>query len=100
MCHGLSPVFLPDFSGLFKNGKIHATMRMMVDIREHHDRAGRSPFGEWFDKLNSEASRKVTTALYRVGLGNFSHTKGVGGWRLRMQDQFRPWIPRVFRQRR
>jgi len=51
---------------------------MMVDIREYHDRAGRSPFGEWFAKLNSEASRKVATALYRVGLGNFSNTKGVG----------------------
>jgi putative addiction module killer protein len=51
---------------------------MMVAVREYHDRAGRSPFREWFDKLNSEASRKVTTALYRVGLGNFSNTKGVG----------------------
>jgi putative addiction module killer protein len=53
-------------------------MVMMIDIREYHDRAGRSPFREWFDKLNSEASRKVTTALYRVGLGNLSHAKSVG----------------------
>ena len=51
---------------------------MMIDIREYHDRAGRSPFREWFDKLNSEASRKVTTALYRVGLGNFSKARSVG----------------------
>ena len=43
---------------------------VMVEIREYHDPAGRSPFREWFDGLNSEASRKVTTALYRVGLGN------------------------------
>jgi len=28
--------------------------------------------------LNAEAARKVTTALYRVGLGNFSNVKGVG----------------------
>jgi putative addiction module killer protein len=63
---------------LFTNGKIYATMTMMTDIREYHDRAGRSPFREWFDKLNSEASRKVTTALYRVGLGNFSNAKSVG----------------------
>ena len=50
----------------------------MIDMREYHDRAGCSPFREWFDKLNSEASRKVTTALYRVGLGNLSNAKSVG----------------------
>jgi putative addiction module killer protein len=51
----------------------------MVDIREYLDRDGRNPFGEWRGKLNPEARRKVTTALYRVGLGNFSHVRGVGG---------------------
>jgi len=44
---------------------------MMVDIRGYLDRGGRSPFGEWRGKLNPEARRKVTTALYRVGLGTF-----------------------------
>jgi putative component of toxin-antitoxin plasmid stabilization module len=51
---------------------------MMVDIREYHDRGGHSPFREWYDRLNAEAARKVTTALYRVGLGNFSNAKSVG----------------------
>ena len=50
----------------------------MVDIREYNDRGGRSPFREWYDGLNSDAARKVTTALYRVGLGNFSNAKSVG----------------------
>lgn len=50
----------------------------MVDIREYHEHNGRSSFREWFDKLNSEASRKVTTTLYRMGLGNFSNTKSIG----------------------
>lgn len=50
----------------------------MVDIREYHDRGGHSPFREWYDRLNAEAARKVTTALYRVGLGNFSNAKSVG----------------------
>ena len=50
----------------------------MVDIREYHDRRGHSPFREWYDRLNAEAARKVTTALYRIGLGNFSNAKGVG----------------------
>ena len=63
---------------LFTDGKLYATITMMVDIREYQDLAGRSPFREWFDKLNSEAARKVTTSLYRMGLGNFSSTKGVG----------------------
>jgi len=35
-------------------------------------------FREWYDRLNAEAARKVTTALYRVGLGNFSNAKSVG----------------------
>jgi putative addiction module killer protein len=51
---------------------------MMVDIREYHDRGGHSPFREWYDRLNAEAARKVTTALYRVGQGNFSNAKSVG----------------------
>lgn len=50
----------------------------MIEVREYQDRSGRSPFREWFDGLNAEAARKVTTALYRVGLGNFSNVKGVG----------------------
>jgi putative addiction module killer protein len=50
----------------------------MVDIREYHDRGGHSPFREWYDRLNAEAARKVTTALYRIGLGNFYNAKSVG----------------------
>jgi putative addiction module killer protein len=50
----------------------------MIDIREYLDRDGHSPFREWRGKLNAEARRKVTTALYRVGLGNFSSSKSVG----------------------
>jgi putative addiction module killer protein len=51
----------------------------MVEIREYLVRDGRNLFGDWFDQLNSEAARKVTTAIYRLGLGNFSNVKGVGG---------------------
>jgi putative addiction module killer protein len=49
-----------------------------IGVREYHDRDGHSPFRDWFDQLNAEAARKVTTALYRVGLGNFSNAKSVG----------------------
>jgi putative addiction module killer protein len=50
----------------------------MIEIRECQDRDGHSTFREWFDRLNAEGARKVTTALYRLGLGNFSNVKGVG----------------------
>jgi putative addiction module killer protein len=51
----------------------------MIDIREYVRPDGRNLFGEWFDRLNSEAARRVTTALYRLGLGNISNLKAVGG---------------------
>ena len=50
----------------------------MLDIREYQDRAGRNPFRKWFDGLDAEAAQRVTTALYRLGLGNLSKVKGVG----------------------
>ena|SRR5271165_7076407 len=51
----------------------------MIEIREYLGRDGRNLFGDWFVQLNSDAARLVTTAHYRVGLGNFSDVKGVGG---------------------
>jgi putative addiction module killer protein len=50
----------------------------MVEVREYLDRSGRSPFAQWFNGLNGQAAAKVATALTRIGLGNFSNTKGVG----------------------
>jgi putative addiction module killer protein len=63
---------------------------MMVDIREYHDRGGHSPFRVWYDRLNAEAARKVTTGLYRVGLGNFSNTKSVGAGVFEFKINFGP----------
>ncbi len=51
---------------------------MALQILECLDHRGRSHFQEWFDRLNPEAAKKVLVALYRLGLGNFSNTKGVG----------------------
>ena len=62
----------------------------MIDIREYLDRNGRNLFGEWFSRLNSEAARKVTTALYRRGLGNFSNVKGVGSGVFEYRIDFGP----------
>lgn len=38
-----------------------------------------SPFRAWFDELESRAAAKVTTALVRLGMGNTSNVKSVGG---------------------
>ncbi len=62
----------------------------MVDIREYLDVDGHSPFREWRSKLHPEARRKVTTALYRVGLGNFSNVRGVGAGVFECKINFGP----------
>jgi putative addiction module killer protein len=65
-------------SELSHDGIIYVTIRPALDIREYQDQAGHNHFREWFKGLSSEAARKVTTALYRLGLGNLSNVKSVG----------------------
>jgi len=62
----------------------------MIDIREYLKPDGHGPFSDWFDRLNSEAARRVTTALYRLGLGNFSNVKGVGSGVFEFRIDFGP----------
>src|SRR5690348_8955041 len=52
----------------------------MAEIRVvvYLDVTGRSAFTRWFDALDPAAAARVSTALYRVGQGNFSNVKGVG----------------------
>jgi putative addiction module killer protein len=73
---------------------------MMIEVQEYRDRSGRSPFREWFDGLNAEAARKVTTSLYRVGLGNFSNVKVVGPGVYECRIDFGPGVPDLLQQRR
>ena len=40
---------------------------------------GASPFRNWFDRLDSHAAAKITTALTRMGIGNISNVESVGG---------------------
>jgi putative addiction module killer protein len=72
------------------SGKIYATIEAMIDVREYLDRGGHSPFREWHRRLNAQARVKVTTALYRVGLGNFSNIKGVGAGVFECRINFGP----------
>jgi putative addiction module killer protein len=50
-----------------------------VQIFEYLDAAGDSPYQGWFDSLDAQAAAKVTVALTRIGLGNLSNAKSVGG---------------------
>lgn len=62
----------------------------MIEIREYVGADGFSPFCDWFGRLTSDAARRVTTALYRVGLGNFSNVKGVGSGVFECRIDFGP----------
>ncbi len=77
-------------SGVCLNGKTYVTIIQMIDIREYVLPDGRSLFGDWFRKLNSEAARRVRTALYRIGLENFSNVKGVGSGVFECRIDFGP----------
>jgi len=50
----------------------------MLTVLEFLERDGASPFGLWFAALDAIAAAKITTAMRRLELGNFSNVKGVG----------------------
>jgi putative component of toxin-antitoxin plasmid stabilization module len=52
-----------------------ASTRKVVEYLEPN---GRSPFAQWFARLEPVAAAKVTTALYRIEQGNVSSVKPVG----------------------
>ena len=51
----------------------------MIIVREYTQESGRSPYADWFNRLNSQAAAKVSTALLRIEYGNLSNVKSVGG---------------------
>ena len=63
---------------------------MKVEIREYLDKAGRSPFGRWFNDLDATVAARVTTALARIEQGNFSNVKGVGAGVFEYRIDFGP----------
>ena len=50
-----------------------------MEIREYLTDRGKSPYADWFYRLNAPAAAKVVVALARMEQGNFSQVKGVGG---------------------
>jgi putative addiction module killer protein len=61
-----------------------------LSVLEYLDRAGPSPFAAWFQSLGAAAAAKVTTALRRLKLGDFSNVKGVGAGVLEYRIDFGP----------
>lgn len=47
-------------------------------IEEYLTKEGKSPFSDWFLKLNARAAAKVTTALARLEARNTSNVKSLG----------------------
>ena len=62
----------------------------MIEVREYTDQRGRSPFAGWFATLDRRAATKVTTAVERLGAGNRSNVKSVGGGVLEYRIHARP----------
>jgi putative addiction module killer protein len=62
----------------------------MIDVREYIAPDGHSPYGGWFDRLNSQAAAKVATGLTRLAGGNFSNVKGVGSGLFEYKIDFGP----------
>ena len=51
----------------------------MIELRYYLGNDGESPFEQWFSALEAAAAAKVSVALARIGQGNLSNVKGVGG---------------------
>ena len=62
----------------------------MLTVLEFLERDGASPFGNWFAALDATAAAKITTAVRRLELGNFSNVKGVGAGVFEYRIDFGP----------
>ena len=62
----------------------------MIESEEYIDANGRSPYARWFNRLNDHASARVSEALFRMGQGNFSNAKSVGGGVFEYRIDFGP----------
>ena len=62
----------------------------MLTVLEFVAGDGSSPFAKWFAELDPAAAAKVTTAVSRMELGNFSNVKGVGAGVLEYRIDFGP----------
>jgi putative addiction module killer protein len=62
----------------------------VVVVHEYLDTVGRSPFARWFERLNAVAAARVSTAIYRLGGGQFFECQRCPRRRVRDQNRLRP----------
>jgi putative addiction module killer protein len=70
---------------------------MLLRVEEYVREDGSSPFRQWFDRLDSQAAAKVTTAMTRLSLGNTSNVKwfeGVGEYVINWGPGYRVYLAR------
>ena len=63
---------------------------MKIIIEHYITEDGLDPFEKWFNKLNAVAAAKISTALYRMELGNFSNVKSLGDGVFEFKVDFGP----------
>ena len=51
----------------------------LYESREYVDSRGRSPFGRWFERLDTTPATKIVAVVTRMEAGNFGDYRGVGG---------------------
>jgi len=49
----------------------------MIELAIYVTEAGKAPFADWFDRLDTAAALKVRTALARIETGNLGDVKPV-----------------------
>jgi putative addiction module killer protein len=62
----------------------------MIELRGYIDENGNKRFAQWLEGLDATAAAKVTIALARMELGNFSKVKGVGSGVFEYKIDFGP----------
>jgi len=62
----------------------------LIEVREYLTEQGKSPVGEWFAGLDAAAAARITACLFRLGQGNFSNVKGIGGGLFEYRVDFGP----------
>src|SRR5882757_10210647 len=62
----------------------------MLEVRYYFADGGESPFADWFAELDAAARAKITVAIARMGQGNLSNVKSVGGGVLEYKIDFGP----------
>jgi hypothetical protein len=62
----------------------------MLEVRYYLASNGSSPFADWFAEVDAAARAKITVAIARMGQGNLSNVKSVGGGVLEYKIDFGP----------